>query len=91
MTPVEAHSMTHDQLKSSIANVRELMQTALDGKERDLLGGILTHIVSDDHDPLATADVGKQLDVQAVAFESSHPMLARALREVMDVLNKMGL
>ena len=33
----------------------------------------------------------EQLDEQAVSFETRHPTIAKAIREVMDVLHKMGI
>ncbi len=80
---------SNEQLRASIAEIRKLMQTALDSKQRDLLGGILTSIGS--HPDTDTVGIAEQLDEQAVEFESEHPKLARAIREVMDSLNKMGV
>ena len=83
--------MTHDQLKASIAEVKVLMQAALDSKERDLLGDIISGIGGDHREAADNAVLTTQLDEQAVEFESKHPKLARAVREVMDSLNKMGV
>ena len=83
--------MTHDQLKASIAEVRTLMQTALDAKEKDLLGDLMAAISGEHSAPEEAETIAGQLDTQAVAFESKHPKLARAIREVMDSLNKMGV
>ncbi len=92
--------MTDDQLRASIANVREVMRVALETPERDLLGHLLSNMVTgpqlavdgvrlaDNHDVGSITD---QLDEQAVGFESEHPQLARALRELIDALNKMGV
>jgi len=92
--------MTNDQLKASIANVQEVMRVALETPERDLLGHILSEMVRGPQVAVASGgaavshDVGSltdQLDEQAVGFESEHPQLARALRELIDALNKMGV
>lgn len=82
--------MSEDKLKDSIAEVKTLMHTALDSKERDFLGDLMEAIAGG-HAEIADSDIGEQLDAKAVEFESSHPKLARAIREVMDVLNKMGV
>lgn len=82
--------MTSDQLRDSIAEVKLLMQTALKGKEKDLLGDLMAEITSK-HPAEIDESIGEQLDEKAVEFESRHPKLARALREVMDSLNKMGV
>lgn len=87
--------MTEQELKTSINNVRKLTETALDNHERDLLGDLMGRIVSahsgqqtttEEHDTLH-----QQLDEQAVSFETRHPTIAKAIREVMDVLHKMGI
>ena len=87
--------MTEQQLRASIDNVRELTTQALESHERDLLGRLMSRIVlaaqgedfsSDEHESLH-----EQLDEQAVSFESRHPTLAKAIREVMDVLHRMGI
>jgi len=94
--------MTNDQLRASIANVREVMQVALESSERDLLGHLLSEMVRGPQVAVAAGgaalavnnDIGSltdQLDEQAVGFESEHPQLARALRELIDALNKMGV
>lgn len=82
--------MSADQLKDSIAEVKVLMQTALDGKERDFLGDLMETIARG-HKHHEDTDIGDQLDAKALEFESNHPKLARAIREVMDALNKMGV
>jgi len=92
--------MTDDQLKASIANVREIMRVALETPERDLLGHLLSEMVRGpqvavaDESTEVDNDMGTltdQLGQQAVGFESEHPQLARALRELIDALNKMGV
>jgi len=89
---------TTEQLKASIAEVKKLMTTALDSKQRDLLGGILDSMGGGHSEPPAEVieseaieSFGEQLDEHAVEFETEHPRLARAIREVMDLLGKMGV
>ena len=82
--------MTSDQLRESIAEIKKLMQTALDGKEKDLLGDLMEAIIKP-HPHEIDDSIGDQLDSKAVEFESRHPRLAKALRELMDALNKMGV
>lgn len=82
--------MANEALKQSIAQVRTLMQAALDSKERDLLSDLMTKIGEDHHDAVDD-DLKDELDRKAVDFEAEHPKLAGAVREVMDALNKLGL
>ncbi len=87
--------MTEQELKSSIDNVRKLTGTALDNHERDLLGDLMGRIVKAHSGQKITPEehesLHEQLDEQAVSFESRHPTIAKAIREVMDVLHKMGI
>ncbi|MBU3070380.1 DUF4404 family protein [Aestuariicella sp. G3-2] len=89
---------TTEQLVASIKEVKALMHTALDDKQRDLLGGILESMGGGHKppppeviEPEAIESLGEQLDEHAVEFETEHPRLARAIREVMDLLAKMGV
>lgn len=82
--------MTTEQLKASISTTRLLMITALESKQRDLIGGILSAMGGgrSDHsrDTLLVP-----VEQQAIDFEADHPQLTRGAREVMDSLNKMGI
>lgn len=85
--------MTNDALKAHIAEIRGLMETALASKEKDLLGDLLSGIIDSSSPAKSPADdnlIG-QLDAAAVDFEMDHPKLSKALREVGDTLNKMGV
>lgn len=87
---------TNEQLRASIAELKRQMQVALDEKERNLLGGIVESIGGGQAEPPAEVldnpeEITEQLEAQAVNFESRHPKLAGAIREVMDVLAKMGI
>ncbi len=82
--------MTTDQLKASISTTRLLMTTALNSKQRDLIGGLLSAMGAakpdQSREPLLVP-----VEQQAVDFEAGHPKLAQGAREVMDSLNKMGI
>jgi len=87
-------TMTTDQLKTSISTTRLLMQIALDSKQRDLIGGVLSAMGGGKpyrqfHHEQRSLLV--PVDEQAVDFEAGHPKLTRGVREVMDSLNKMGI
>ena len=87
--------MTEKELKASIENVKKLTERALESHERDLLGDLMGRIVSSSSGELEPLEdhetLHEQLDEQAVTFESRHPTLAKALREVMDALHRMGI
>lgn len=87
---------TTEELRASIAELKRQMHVALDDKERDLLGEIVESIGGGHvHPPVQVLEdkeeITEQLEVQAVNFETRHPKLAGAIREVMDVLAKMGI
>ncbi len=85
--------MTDEQLKASIAQVKKAMHTAQDSSETDLLGHLMSGIVGGARPSEVIADdrLMVQLDEHAVDFDTKHPTLAKALRELMDVLQKMGI
>lgn len=87
---------TTEQLRTSIAELKRQMHVALDDKERDLLGELVESIGGGHVEPPAEVleskdEITEQLEVQAVNFETRHPKVAGAIREVMDVLAKMGI
>lgn len=85
--------MTTDQLKTSISTTRLLMQIALDSKQRDLIGGVLSAMGGKPSLQLQRnqRSLLVPVDEQAVDFEAGHPKLTGGVREVMDSLNKMGI
>lgn len=85
--------MTNDQLRASIARVKEIMKLSLETSERDLFGHLMSAIIEGPK-PISEpqlVSITEQLDEQAVSFESEHPQLAKSLRELIDTLNKMGV
>lgn len=85
--------MTNEALKAHIAEIRGLMEVALASKEKDLLGDLLSGIIDSSGHAKARPDdnIIGQLDAAAVDFEMDHPKISKALREVGDTLNKMGV
>ncbi|MGH1370946.1 MAG: DUF4404 family protein [Cellvibrionaceae bacterium] len=86
--------MTTDQLKVSITTTRLLMKIALESKQRDLIGGVLSAMGG--NSTYLQQRRGKRtmlvpVNEQAVEFEADHPKLTGGVREVMDSLNKMGI
>lgn len=85
--------MTTDQLKASISTTRLLMKIALDSKQRDLIGGVLSAMGGKKYlqQRQEKRAILVPVDEQAVDFEAGHPKLTGGVREVMDSLNKMGI
>lgn len=89
--------MTNEELKAQLAELHNQLEKAsrLEPAERDVLGSLMSDMVKiasgeelhEDH----KLGVKEQLEQQASDFETRHPQLAGALRQVMDALHKMGI
>ena len=82
---------TRTQLRASIATTRLLMKIALESKQRDLIGGVLSSMGGGESFPPKRNRVLSPVDEQAVKFEADHPKITGGVREVVDSLNKMGI
>ena len=79
--------MPEQKLNKTLGLLKTVMHEALDEGERDRLSELMTRIAGG----RADNSVHDDLAAKAADFEVSHPVVARALREVMDTLNKMGI
>jgi hypothetical protein len=81
-----------EQLKNKLEQLRASLgeQENLDEDDVKLLQDL-------DRDILATlagnqaSEVESRVEQQAIAFEGQHPQLSGILRDVMDILSKMGI
>jgi hypothetical protein len=81
-----------EQLKNKLEQLRASLgeQENLDADDVKLLQDL-------DRDILATlagnqaSEVESRVEQQAIAFEGQHPQLSGILRDVMDILSKMGI
>jgi hypothetical protein len=79
--------MNQQELHESIKKLQATMHTALNDHERDLFGDLLARMIKTGRG----TDAATELSAQAAEFEANHPKLAPSLREVLDVLNKLGI
>jgi len=74
------------QLKQSLSDVNEL-----DQESRDLLTQLDTDIQAVLSSGDADDSLSGRIEQQAVEFDSQHPSTAAVLRDIMDLLSKMGI
>lgn len=89
--------MTSTQLKSLLESLHEELSEneALDQGDIEMLrvclGDIHRLLEAEQNQEEDSLLLSQRLDVQTVVFENQHPKLAGILREIADVLNKMGI
>ena len=84
----------NDELKAKLEELRTELQTAsqVTPAERDLWTNLMTDIVN-----LSNAEgeiepgFRQSLEAKGAAYEADHPKVAFAVREVLDMLAKMGI
>jgi len=78
------HKLT--QLKASLSDLNEL-----DGESRALLSQLdqdIQSVLSGTHED---DSLSGRIEQQAIEFDSQHPSIAAVLRDMIDVLGKMGI
>ena len=99
--------MANDELKKHISELQQQMEaSAIDGEDRNLLGHLMSDMVKiaqgepspdPENAPAAKRLLEQQpgfaetLERQAGDFEQQHPNIANILRQVADLLGKMGI
>lgn len=82
-----------EELKSKLSQLKQVLaqRDSLDDEERELL----TQLDQDIQSVLASGDMddslSNRIEQQAIAFDSQHPSTSAVLRDIMDVLGKMGI
>ncbi|GLS26201.1 DUF4404 family protein [Marinibactrum halimedae] len=77
-------------LPEAIVILKTHLNEALDTSEKDLIGDVLMHMTS--NKPLTkNSGLRARIENQLGVFETSHPRLAKSLREVLDALHRMGI
>ena len=87
--------MDREQLHQTLRRLhRELQSAEVDDPEtRELLGAVqddIDRVTGPDDDPPAD-ELGDRIERLAARFESDHPSLALALRQVISTLSSMGI
>jgi len=89
--------MTEENLREELQSLHDQLETAIHKEplDRDVLGSVMNSIVKIAQGDTVRGEDGdnlkEQLEEQATDFEARHPRLAATLRDVMDVLSKLGI
>jgi len=89
--------MTNQDLRDELQGLHQQIETAIqrESLDRDALSNVMTDIVrisqGDDLHGEQTETLKEQLADQVADFEAVHPRLAATLRDIMDVLAKLGI
>lgn len=82
------------QLKEKLAQLRDSLASPqnLDAEDVKVLQALERDIQTLLSGPSKDeSDIESRIEQQAVAFESQHPQMSGILRDVMDILSKMGI
>jgi hypothetical protein len=89
--------MTKDDLRQELKNLHDEIEHAIHKEplDKDMFGKIMERIVRIAQDEPVEEEEGEdlkaQLEERAADFEVRHPKVAGVLRDVMDVLSKLGI
>jgi len=89
--------MKDEDLRSELKQLHDQLTTSLhkEPEEKDVLSHIMTDLVlvaqGEELDGVDSESLKEQLEEKATNFESRHPKAAGVLREVMDVLARLGI
>lgn len=89
--------MSQDDLHERLQELRRQLEESnkVDDHIKDMLGSLMEDVLKLSSHPAGGSvrkeSVKQQLEEQATDFESQHPKLAATIRQVMDLLAKMGI
>lgn len=83
----------HEQLKAKLSQLHTTLAELdqLDDDSKGMLKQLDTDIQRLLDDGQADAGLNTRIEQQAVAFEGRHPSMSAVLKDMMDVLSKMGI
>ncbi|NVK39307.1 MAG: DUF4404 family protein [Gammaproteobacteria bacterium] len=83
----------HEQLKSKLAQLKQTLGDIqeLDAESRELLQQLDRDIQLALEGGTPDAGVSHRLEQQAVEFDSQYPSASAVIRDIIDVLGKMGI
>ncbi len=88
--------MAEQNLRAELKELHDQLELSMrkDPQDRDVLSHIMTDLVrvaeGEELHEEETETLKEQLEERATDFESRHPRTAGVLREVMDVLSRLG-
>ncbi|WIO74045.1 DUF4404 family protein [Porticoccaceae bacterium LTM1] len=88
--------MTSEDLKTQIQELRQQLEYAskTDSHVKDMFGSLMEDIVvlaTQGPEEVDAEGVKDQLEQRATDFENRHPRIASLMRQLMDLLAKMGI
>ena len=89
--------MTEENLRAELKALHNEIEAAMHKapQDRDVLSHIMTDLVrvaqGEDLHPEEGETLKEQLEEHATDFETRHPRTAGIMRDIMDVLSKMGI
>ena len=89
--------MTEEDLRTELKQLHDQLTASLHKEplDKDVLSHIMTDLVlvaqGEEIEGVDTESLKEQLEDKAANFESRHPKIAGVLREVMDVLARLGI
>ena len=89
--------MDKQELRKELMELHERMEAAIHQEplDRDKLGRLMTDIVrisqGEELDDIDPDTLREHIEDQAVGFEAKHPRLAGIMRDIMDVLGRLGI
>jgi len=89
--------MDKQELRKELMALHERMEAAIhqDPLEREKLTQLMTDIVKisqgESLDEIDSETLRDQIEDQAVDFETKHPRLAGVMRDIMDILARLGI
>ncbi len=83
----------HEQLKAKLAHLRDSLNDIhqLDDESRQLLSQLDNDIQSVLSGQPGDVSLDGRIEQQAVQFEGKYPQMSAILRDIMDMLSKMGI
>jgi hypothetical protein len=89
--------MTDQELRQELQELHDQIEASLhkSPSDKDLLGHIMTDVVrlaqGEEIGEVDAESLKEQLEDKATDFESRHPTIAGVLRDMMDVLARLGI
>jgi hypothetical protein len=89
---------SNDELRSKLQELRQRLQVAssVSAAERDRFSSLITDVIADFESDQEQAVEGKRsfvalLEEKSSSYEIDHPEIAYLVRQVLDILTKMGI
>jgi len=97
--PNSDHSRNRNELKSRLEELHDQLVSAsqISTADKDMLGKMVVGILQLEDVQTLTSDTAYEqgfrdmLEQKSLAYEAQHPKLAFTLRQILDILSRMGI